>query len=118
MEQVKKRVAAIMERFPSEEAVFSRPGKDSFGQPTDATEIVGVVRVWRVAPERPESWKAAQAGQLYEDQKAIWVATPYSETLPDVQRGDTCSLGDGMLRHVRNIQNRGNVRVFWQLSEV
>lgn len=118
MERTRNRVKAIMAKFPSEVARFSRPVLDRYGQPAGDTQPLGEAVVWRKLPELPESWRAALAGQTYEDRGPIWICAPWRADLPQVRCGDICTLNDGMERTVRNVQNRGNVRVFWQLWEV
>jgi len=124
MEALRERVTKIMGKFPSETAVFTRPGKDAYGQPTRDMEQVGNAEVWRVPPPSPSAtardvhWTVTPAGTQYDDKGPFWVCTPWRADLPRVRNGDTCTLPDGVKRTVRNMMDRGNIRMFWQLSEV
>jgi len=119
MERIRRRVEAVCRRFPAETAVFSRPALDAFRQPLpDGGEPIGSLECWRIPGARPDQWSAALPGQAYEDDGSIWISVVWRDDLPAWRHGDICVLDDGVRRVVRNIQNRGNVRVFIQLSEV
>jgi hypothetical protein len=117
IERARNHIADIKRRFPSETAVFTRRGVDQYNQPTDAAEPVGTATVWRRLPELPEKRTIDISGQTYADDKDIWIEAIWAPDLPDVRRDDVCTLEDGVPRIVRNIQNRMNIRVLWQLSE-
>jgi hypothetical protein len=115
---MRRRVEAVCRRFPTETAVFSRPVLDAYNQPTDENTSLGSVECWRIPGARPDQWAVAQAGQTYADDDALWVTVIWRADLPQWKHGDVCMLPDGVKRTVRNIQNRGDVRVFLQLAEV
>ena len=122
MDRIRRRVEAVCRRFPSETAVFTRPGMDAYNQPTAEETPVGSLECWRIPGAKPGEqnarWSVDLPGQLYSDDGAVWVSAIWRADLPVLKHGDTCMLPDGVKRVVRNIQNRGNVRVFLQLSEV
>lgn len=115
---VRRRVETICRRFPSEVAVFSRPVLDAYNQPTAESTPLGSVECWRIPGARPDQWAVAQAGQVYGDEDAIWISVVWRADLPKWKHGDVCLLPDGVRRTVRNIQTRGDIRVFLQLAEV
>lgn len=122
MDRIRRRVAAVSRRFPSETAVFSRPVLDDFSQPTGEQISLGSVECWRLVGAHPGAqsarWTVDQPGQMYADDGSLWVSVMWRADLPEWQHGDVCVLSDGVERYVRNILNRGNIRVFLQLSEV
>lgn len=117
VELVRRRVEAVCRRFPTEMAVFTRPVLDEFNQKTSESTPLGSVECWRIPGARPEQWAVGQPGQVYSDDDAIWISVIWRADLPKWKHGDVCLLPDGVTRYVRNIQNRGDVRVFLQLSE-
>ena len=122
MDLMRRRVEAICRRFPTETAVFTRPVLDDYNQPTNESAPLGSVECWRIPGAKPGEqnarWSVDLPGQMYSDDGAIWVSVIWRADLPKWKHGDTCMLPDGVKRTVRNIQNRGNVRVFLQLAEV
>ncbi len=118
MDLMRRRVEAVSRRFPTETAVFTRPVLDAYNQPTDESTALGSVECWRIPGARPDSWAVGQAGQVFADDDALWVSVIWRADLPQWKHGDLCALPDGVKRTVRNIQNRGDVRVFLQLAEV
>ena len=118
MALARRRVEAICRRFPTETAVFSRPVLDTYNQPTDESTALGSVECWRLPGDRPEQWAVERAGQVSGDSEAIWISVVWRTDLPGWKHGDICVLPDGVKRVVRNIQNRGDVRVFIQVAEV
>lgn len=90
---------------------------DQYGQPTGEKAPLGTVNCWRVPGDRPEDWKVQDAGQLHEDDGAVWITLVWKSDLPPIRHGDIVMLPDGVTRYIRNIQNRGDVRLFIQLSE-
>lgn len=115
---MRRRVAALCQRFPAETAVFSRPVLDEFNQISKQTTPLGSLECWRIPGARPEMWSVGQPGQVYEDDGSIWVTLIWRADMPALKHGDICMLPDGVPRYVRNIQNRANIRVLLQLSEV
>ena len=119
---MRRRIQAVSRRFPSETAVFLRPGLDVYNQPTNESTPLGSVECWRVLGAKPGEqnarWSVDLPGQLYSDDGAVWVYVIWRADLPKWKHGDVCVLPDGVKRTVRNIQNRGDVRVFLQLAEV
>lgn len=122
MDRIRRRVAAVSRRFPSETAVFFRPALDAFGQPTGEQIQLGSVECWRIVGIKPGEqsarWSIDLPGQLYTDDGSVWISVIWRADLPKWAHGDVCLLPDGVKRYVRNILNRGDVRVFLHLSEV
>ena len=118
MDLMRRRVEAICRRFPTETAVFTRPVLDAYNQTTDESTELGSAACWRIPGARPDSWAVDKGGQVFADDDALWISVIWRADLPKWKHGDVCMLPDGVKRTVRNIQNRGDIRVFLQLAEV
>lgn len=117
MTRTRAGVARILRRFPCETATLYRTPRDAYEQATSAAVQVGSTRVYPMPAERPNGEKGSSAAVVYDDSGDTWVSMLWTADLPEARHGDEVRFSDGRVRYVRNVQNRGNVRVLWQLSE-
>ena len=117
MHRVKRAVERMLRQFPSETVQLMRPVRDAYGQPTQERTPIGTVECWREAMNRPDGWKVDKSGVQYDDEGAFWVCLLWSENLPQARHEDVVRFADGSEYSVKNIMNKMNVRVYWQLAD-
>ncbi len=113
--QLKAQISDILHRFPSVTATVTRRTLDGYGQPTDQDTVLGEVEMWWRTPETGAGFRTAERGQTYDEDGARWACAMLDDTLPDVQRGDTVTIG-GVRYRIGNRETR-LARVFWQLIQ-
>lgn len=115
-ERAQGRIRAIMARFDSERAVVTRPGLDSYGQPTGEESEVGTAQVWRNALGRPYKWLVRAEGQTYEMDGMVWVTLLIPG--PDARRGDTVTISGTRYTLRNSVHDSADARIHWQLQEI
>jgi hypothetical protein len=116
MDLMRRRVEAVCRRFPAETPCFrARFWMRITNRRTKARRLA----LWNAGAfrrARPDAWAVGQAGQVFaDDDDALWISVIWRADLPEWRHGDVCMLPDGVKRTVRNILNRGNIRVFLRL---
>lgn len=117
MHRVKRAIERMLRQFPSENVQLLRPVRDQYGQPTGEVTPIGTAECWRDSMNRPDKWKIDENGARYGDQGAFWICLLHSDQLPEARHEDICRFADGSEYAVKNITNRMNVRVYWQLAD-
>ena len=117
MQRVRRAVERMLCRFPSENVQLLRPVRDAYGQPTGEVTLIGSAECWRESMSRPDGWKVEASGTRYDDGGAFWICLLWSDQLSAARHEDIVRFPDGREYSVKNIMNRMNVRVYWQLAD-
>lgn len=117
IQRVRRAVSRMLHQFDSETVQLLRPVRDEYGQPTGELTPIGEAECWREMTSRPDKWNITESGARYEDEGVIWLCLLWSEQLPAARHEDICRFADGTEYSVKNVVNKMNVRVFWQLAD-
>lgn len=117
MGSVRRNVERMMRQFSSQQVTLLRPVRDAYGQPTHEREMVGTAECWTQAVNQPSNWAIRASGAQYDDEGSVWICLLWSDALPQARHEDICRFEDGTEYAVKNIWNRTDVRVYWQLGD-